>query len=586
MHVLGIVNQVSGTEKNRSWGPLLPPSDWHDILIQSGFSGVDLLFHDYGDAHARLNNVMVSQPAPLPESRLPFPISSILVSGNSHMQYAIARTIQNTLREAGSKECDIVDLERLSSSAMERRFFISLLEVEHPFLHGITAQDFERLQKLLTSAAGVLWVNQSDAKGRENPTSGMVIGLFRSIRNERTTRLITLGLQDLTDTARLAQHITKVLMNTFSQSKEHYETEYEERQGRLCINRVTEATYLNKSLTRSSTQRPTQQRFGKNDRALALRVSSPGILDTLEFTDDPKARSLFRNTEVEINVKAVGVNFKDVLTALGRLPEGDLGLECAGVVTQASPDVHVVPGDRVCVTALGTYKTYVRTQAMKVHRIPDGISFAEASAFPVVYCTAYQALYEYARIQPGESILIHSGAGGTGQAAIQLAMLRGAEIFVTVGSDEKRKLLTDSYAIPEDHIFASRGLSFTKGVKRMTGGRGVDVILNSLSDESLQGSWECLADFGRFVEIGMNDILKGSKVSMRPFARNCTFMAVNLVHMLEQRPAVIEKTMQSIIALAEDGSIGAPRPLHMYIRHRSLRRRSGIFKEARILERR
>lgn len=481
------------------------------------------------------------------------------------MQPTIARTIQNALRASSGIECDIVGLDRLPSTTMESRFFISLLEAESPFLQDIVAQNFELLQTLLTTAAGLLWVNHSDGKSEQSPASGMIIGLFRSIRNEKErTRLVTLGLENLTDPARVAGHVTRLITSTFSQSVEQYETEYEEREGRLCINRVTEATSLNNRLAQSATQKPTQQRFGHNNRALALRVGSQGLLDTLEFADDPQTRTPLANNEVEVKVKAVGVNFKDVLTALGRLPEGELGLECAGVVMRANPGLNVVAGDRVCVTALGTYKTYVRTQAMNVHKLPDGLSFSEAAAFPVVYCTAYQALYEYARIQPGESILIHSGAGGTGQAAIQLAKLRDADIFVTVGSDEKKKLLMDLYAIPEDHIFASRGLSFIKGVKRMTNGRGVDVILNSLSGESLQGSWECLAPFGRFVEIGMNDILTGSQISMRPLSENRTFTAVNLVHMLEQRPAVIEKTMQSILALAGDGRIGAPQPLHVY----------------------
>ena len=393
----------------------------------------------------------------------------------------------------------------------------------------------------------------------------MVTGLFRCIRCENgSTALISVGLESPLSVNRVARHVMRIVANISTLPSDQWETEYEERDGRLCINRVMAANHLNRSIYPKTIERSNQQKFGYEDRALALRVGTTGLLDTLDFVQDTQGGQRMAPDEVEVKVKAVGVNFKDILTALGRLPEGELGLECAGIVTRACPGVKVVPGDRVCVTGLGTYRTYVRIAARHVHQIPDPMSFSEATALPVVYCAAYQALYECARIAPQESILIHSGASGTGQAAIQLSRLADAEIFVTVGSEDEKKLIMDLYAIPEDHIFASRGLSFKKGVKRMTKGRGVDIVLNSLSGERLQASWDCLAPFGRFIEIGKNDIIQGSKLSMLQFAENRTFTAIDLVHMLRERPTLIEKTMQAILTLAESGRIKSPQPLHIF----------------------
>lgn len=116
---------------------------------------------------------------------------------------------------------------------------------------------------------------------------------------------------------------------------------------------------------------------------------------------------------------------------------------------------------------------------------------------------------------------------GLGQAAIQIAQHIGAEIFVTVGSTAKEQLLISEYGIPIDHIFNSRDLSFDKGIMRMTKGRGVDVILNSLSGEALRRTWECTAMFGRFVEVGKRDILGNTGLEMNPFLRNITFIGIN-----------------------------------------------------------
>jgi len=117
---------------------------------------------------------------------------------------------------------------------------------------------------------------------------------------------------------------------------------------------------------------------------------------------------------------------------------------------------------------------------------------------------------------------------GLGQALIQIAQNIGAEIFTTAGSAEKRDILTELYGIPSDHIFNSRDLAFAKGIMRMSNGRGVDVIVNSLEGEALRQTWGCIAEFGRFVEVGMRDILANSGLDMGSFSKGVTFAAVNI----------------------------------------------------------
>ena len=524
-----------------------------------------MAFHDYDDPRNHMGNTMISTAVATPPK---FPSNTeVLIIANqaSQLQHQLAFQIKSQLVSANDMASDVIHPNQISSTHLKQKFCIFLPEIEDPFLQSMSEEDYTRLQAVMKSGKGLLWTTQSGGHPRK-PEADMILGLSRVVRSENSNaRVVTLALQDTQDVISIAHSIVQIFKNTFYSPPEQCETEYEERGGKLCTNRLVEANYLNDYIYSKNVQsRATKQGFGKGTRALTLNIGSLGLLDTMEYIEDLEIEAPLASDEVEVKVKAVGINFKDVLIALGRLSEGGLGNECAGVVTRAGAEARLLPGDRVCVCALGTYKTYVRSKAILAFKIPDTMSFCEAAAIPVVYTTAYQALVQIARLTSGESILIHSGAGGTGQAAIQLAKHLQAEIFVTVGSEEKKKLVMDLYGITEDHIFSSRGMSFTKGVKRMTKGQGVDVILNSLAGESLQGSWDCLAPFGRFVEIGKKDILGGNKLSMSQFNENRTFAAVNMTHMISERPELIRKTMEAVLALARDDKIGTAKPLHVY----------------------
>ncbi len=558
-------DEILGVEENRRWGPLLPSEEWHNVLCANEFSGTDLVFRSSDDPRNQMDFHLVSTAVATPQVTPKFPKVAVIVAPTSEAHNAIADEIKSQLEILGVQECDVTNLSPTPSTPSEESFCIFLREIEENFLEQMNEKEFEGLQHLVKAGMGLIWAVPGQSS--EKPQADVVVGLSRCIRSEKSDiRFITLALQDTKDVKRVAQQITKVFRNTFDTISETCESEYEERNNLLCINRVVENNILNEFIfSKTRPQKSALKKFGLKGQALKLEVGSPGLLDSMVYIEDPEVREPLAEDEVQVKVSAIGINFKDILIALGRLSEGGLGNECAGVVTRAGKEATSLrSGDRVVVTALGAYKTYVRSKALTVFKIPENMSFSEAAALPVVFCTAYQALFDVARIRAGESILIHSGAGGTGQAAVQLAKLREATVFVTVGSEEKKRLIMDLYAIPEDHIFSSRGISFTQGVKRMTNNRGVDVVLNSLAGESLEGSWKCLAPFGRFVEIGKKDILNGNKLSMYPFNENRTFSAVNLTHMLSNRPGHIQSIMEAILALANDKKICCPSPLHLY----------------------
>ena len=196
-------------------------------------------------------------------------------------------------------------------------------------------------------------------------------------------------------------------------------------------------------------------------------------------------------------------------------------------------------------------------------KIPTYMSFCAAAALPTAFCTAYYALLTLGHLEKGESVLIHSGAGGIGQAAIQLAKIVGAGIFTTVGTQEKREFLTKSYGIPPNHIFSSRDTMFSKALRRVTD--GVDVVLNSLSGEGLCESWSCIRPLGRFIELGKADINSSASLPMSPFSQNVTFCSVDLGVLMDKARPVIAATLKAVMALLEEPvRIFCPQPLHVY----------------------
>ena len=180
---------------------------------------------------------------------------------------------------------------------------------------------------------------------------------------------------------------------------------------------------------------------------------------------------------------AMGLNFKDVLVALGQI-EDSMGGECSGIVADVGSEVtRLKVGDRVCALPRNPYSTSVICNSSVVKRIPEEMSFATAASIPVIFCTAYHSLVNVARLYHGQSILIHAAAGGVGQAAIMLAQILGAEVFAAVGSNRKKEFLKETYGLTDDHIFSSRNSAFGKHIRNATSDNSVNVVLNSLDGD-------------------------------------------------------------------------------------------------------
>jgi NADPH:quinone reductase-like Zn-dependent oxidoreductase len=558
------------SEEHRQQSPCVTEQQWGDVLRRNGFSGTDLVFRDFAAEDCHVWSFIVSTATPLASDSaaivktLPapsLPKVTLILDKDSSLQTSLSQDLRSRFEVS---ETTLDEAALISDHSVHDYI---MLDLGKPLLRNLEPKHLSLLQALLGSARSLLWVTAGGGKN-PNPDDGMVQGLLRVSHHENNkVALATLGLEikDDVPSPRHAAHVEKVFNGIASGLKtREYEPEHAEIDGTLHINRVFQANYLNDHIF-SRTARPVRlQEFGSGP-PLKLNVRARGLLDSLEFIVDESAYSPLAPNEIEVEVKAIGVNFKECLTVLGRVDTDTIGSECAGVVSRAgSACSHLQPGDRVMICVSDSYRTFARVESDQVFKIPDSMTFAEAAALPTAFLTAYYSIVEVARLRKDETILIHAASGGTGQAAIQLAQYIGAEVFATVGSRTKKQLLMDVYNIPADHIFYSRDLSFADGVKRMTNGRGVDTVLNSLSGDGLIASWECVAPFGRFLEIGRKDIDSRGFLPMFPFIKNTTFSGVDLTALLAQRRALGKRMMDEIVSLTQSGNLRPQHPLHMY----------------------
>ncbi|AUX43619.1 hypothetical protein SOCE26_050690 [Sorangium cellulosum] len=288
--------------------------------------------------------------------------------------------------------------------------------------------------------------------------------------------------------------------------------------------------------------------------AWRLHIPAKGTLESLALVPYPEAMAPLGDGQVRVAVRAAGMNFRDVLDALGMYPgdPGPLGGEGAGVVLEVGPGVRkFAPGDRVVGVLRAGFAPVAVTDQRVLARMPEGWSFLEAAGIPIVYLTAYYGLVDLARLQPGERIVIHAAAGGVGIAATQIARHLGAEVFATASPGKWGTLR--ALGFDAAHIASSRALDFERQFLDATGGAGVDVVLDCLAREFVDASLRLLPRGGRFIEMGKTDIRDAGDVAARH--PGVAYRAFDLV---EAGPERIEEMLAELMALFERGALRPP----------------------------
>lgn len=557
--------------ERRAHSALIPFADWEKLVCEHGFATVTALPEPFGVAGEGPHTLWLAQadqaePAlPMkPDSWLVFntpgevvgaQIVDVLRSGGASVWEAqpdpIAGALPIAAEAPGAFEKLLQHPALVAAGNLQVVFLWPLAGGDEPVSTTLAESALSLIQALSTRTISNLWlVTQAATEAGpdaapQHLSHAPIWGLGRVAATELPD--LHCRLVDLPQSADAADLLLEELLRPDAENESAW------RNGQRYTPR----------LVRENLDTPhVRQRLLTPSLAESVRLVSehPGHLEGLALEAFHPAAP--QKDEVQIEVQAAGLNFKDVMKAMGLLSDSvlaggfsgwALGMECTGRISAVGPGVeNWRVGDEVVALARNAFAGVVNCSVDLVARKPSQWTFEQAAGLPVAFLTAWYGLVHLARLEAGERILIHAAAGGVGLAALQIARLLRAEVLTTAGSDAKRRWLLAQGAA---QVFDSRSTSFAEDVLRHTDGRGVDVILNSLAGEAMQRSLSLLAPFGRFIELGKQDIDQNAQIGLRRFQDNQAYFAVDIDRLLRERQPVGGRLLRELAAEAEAGRL-------------------------------
>ncbi|CAI6335565.1 unnamed protein product [Periconia digitata] len=453
---------------------------------------------------------------------------------------------------------------------------VAFMDLQRAYFPDITSSSFENFKCLLEFAGihgiSILWVTRACQFRSIDPQWAQTIGAARTLRGELGVDMAVCEISEddikQSETGALVASIFERFQSErdlFANGKNSLSPEFEYiiTQGEIHIGRLLPVDVDSELETLRKIGRANPDHYMRQQ----LHVGDYGKLDTIEWSSQaPNVQSL-NSYQVDVKMVAVGVSFRDVMVALGIIDTEALsmGAEGTGIVRAIGSSVfHVAEGDRVFVLARQCFSTNTRVHADLCVKVPEDLDLKEAATMPCAFATTIHCLENVGNLRSGQTILIHSACGGVGLAAIQISRMIGATIFATVSSEEKVDHLVKNYGISRQHISHSRDTSFVTDIMRMTNGRGVDLVLNSLSGELLHASWRCTAEFGSMIEIGKRDFIDHGKLDLDIFELNRSYHGVDLGHLLERRPEYVRELLERMVSYLQEKKIGSISPVAFF----------------------
>lgn len=554
----------AGADEGRKLTPCLTYKQWDDLLIRHGFSGIDISARSMPKIEEHEQSFMASTKK-LTDGDVSLPAEVFIIQPeapgtNKDLSQKLTQALQTIGVQASSHT--MAEALRLG---VAKKFCIFTLEAEVSWLIEADADAWNTLQDLILRSRRFIWLTKGATDGQA-PASSIITGLARTIRTENPGLILTTLDLDPSwscDDERNIESILRVLQISCTPKEEaDPDWEYALRDGALQIPRYIQDVPTDSMIhTMTTPSDPTPGPLKQKERRLKLEMGAPGMLSSFRFVSDEGPAGLLADNEVEIEVKATGLTPRDVLIATGQAQLDELGSECSGVVTKVGASVKAFkPGQRVVTWQRheGCLRTHLRAPESLVFELPEDWSFENATSLPVAFATAWYSLAERARLQKGQSVLIHNGASAVGQAAITVAQHLQADVFVTVSNKEERSVV-ENYNVQRDRILNAGDVGFVKGVKRLTNGQGMDVVMNSLTGEALRQTWHCVAPFGYFIELGQEDIIGNTGLDMAPFKHNITFVGVNILELCRSRESLAASLFSSVWQMLREGHM---KPLH------------------------
>ncbi|RSL89606.1 hypothetical protein CEP51_001128 [Fusarium floridanum] len=538
-----------GEADGREWEPYVSVERWDHELKAAGFSGVDTAVLDVEEPF-NYGAAIVSTKVENGKNPKDFVDTSNVSIITTKPEGVLAKELTTKLNNVGISTSmhDLSDAPNLSPGAD----IISLVDLEIDFFQNISQKEFKDFQDFLNShkTGRVLWLTKPAQVNCQDPRSSLSIGLARCIRAESQIPFHTLEIRP--DELCFAELVVKVLNKircTIDDELLSPDREYIVDQGLVKIGRY-QPLHVSQALKDTSSAAS----IDANDSIKELFVSKGKPAWANETLPD------LGENEVVIDTLAVALSSSANRAAFKMEDDAALHhelLHIAGVVSTFGPKVEgLAVGDRVLAAVTDcSIKTKMTCPRSLVQKTPQSLDFEDAVAMAIPFATALESLMNVGQLQKGQSVLIHPAASAIGQAAIQIAMSVGAEIYVTVTSEEEAEVLDEAYEIPPRHSFISHDDSFVAALKRETNSCGVDLVFNSTLGGSRDALMDCVADFGKMIDLGDSDSIDGKPLTMRRFLKTRYYHCVNMAQLAQMRRQRMEELLRKSIQLCEDGLI-------------------------------
>ncbi|KAF5641441.1 polyketide synthase [Fusarium tjaetaba] len=541
-----------GEQDDRPDQPYVPVSRWEQELKRSGYSGVDVAVYDDEEPYRHCSVIVASK-----EPSVAIDPSSVTLLAQYPQSYP-ATHVSTALKTRGWN----VTLRTIGDQIPQDRDVISCMDLESAFFDNISEKMFIKFQEFTKCLAStnVLWLMSPTQAGCSNPRSAQTLGVTRTLRSELGLNLYTLEI-DLSE-----DHFGTLIVNVFEkviqdQDSETLEPdrEYVVHDGAVCVGRYQPIRIADEAWDKTQ----------RGEVMKTLRVDKPGALDTMNWVASAIPDTIMED-EIEVKVHSAGLNFHDVVSAMGLIPSDTRhvfpGIEVSGVVRRLGSAVTGFSiGDRIMsICYRGGFSTHFTAKHHYMHKIPDEMSFEEAATIQCCFSTVIYALVDLGKMRKGTSVLIHSACGGIGLAAIQVAQMMEGEIYATVGNEEKEEYLVREYGIQREHIFHSRDASFLEGVMQQTAGQGVNLVLNSLSGDLLNASWKCVAKSGTLLELGKRDLASRGQLDMSGFLDNRSYCGIDMHYLIGEQPMLVKDVMEGTLEFFRQGKLRALRPVKSF----------------------
>ncbi|KAK1777236.1 acyl transferase domain-containing protein [Copromyces sp. CBS 386.78] len=497
----------------------------------------------------------------------------------------LIKAVYNQIEQQTGKQARVSSLQNITD--FSNTSFLVLSELDQPLVSSLSntnsaaEQQLDQIKRLLTTSPGLLWVTRGATRFPTSPNSNMALGLLRTARSEASAVAAAL---DLDPESRLsAEQQANLIFQAFNRSvlsssssaasdendAESAELEFAEEQGKLYVPRLEPDQQLNLEISRElGPSIPYTQFFlqdppelnGLRQLELAPSQGPKGELDNLHFEDRPE--TVLKDDEVEILVAASAITLDDVdYIQQGASHRHSIARGCSGTVSRVGKGVHeVAVGANVCALAEGRFGTHARAKVTSVVPMSSRLTPEVGAGIPIYVARAYYALATIAHVKAGNKLMIQL-SGPSSVAAVEVAKSLGADTWAYVTNDVEieaaRKL-----GFAEERVLDERSIYLRRKLDEATGGTGFDVILTVAGgrNEGESKAWQCLADFGRLIEIRAS----GRQSSRPQLGANASFVSIDMVSLAEGRPKLMHKTLVDVMHKLEKGEFQPPTKTHVY----------------------